>query len=286
MIRELLSLLGKLVIMVFVLAVLGALFIYLPFENYFNGEFLPIDNFLSEITLTIPFVILVNVVLLLTAVFMYFVFERGKGFVLGLQQNKRPVCFLKGIVITILVMGTTFFMVWLFDVVRVDGVNFDMDVARSLLLGIGIFLVVAIGQELFFRGYLQEVIGQHLNIGSGVIISSLLFMGFHFFRYPVHRIVPAVTLFLLGMMLAITREITGGLWTPLGVYFIWNFIQGSILGFPVSGFHIVERPLLDISVSGDHLISGGAYGLMGSVVLAGILVITIVCLTFEARKLQ
>ena len=286
MLRELLSLLGKIVILVLVLAVLGGLLVYLPFEYLLDVEMTTLENFVSEVVLTVPFVLLSNLVFVLAAVVMYMVWERGTGFNLGLKQEDKLFNFLKGILITILVMGTSFFIVWLFDFIRVSGANFNVEIAKSLGLGILVFLVIAAGEEILFRGYLQEVIGQHLSIGSAVIITSLLFTGYQFYLYPVHRVVPVISLFLFGLILAITREATFGLWAPLGINFVWNLIQGGILGFPVSGFHIVKEPVVEASVSGEHIISGGVVGLEGSVVLAGLLLIAIVCLTLEARKLQ
>lgn len=52
--------------------------------------------------------------------------------------------------------------------------------------------------------------------------------------------------------------LAGNLWLPIGLHFAWNFVQGPLLGFPVSGMN--ARGLQRIHDVGPELITDGAYG--------------------------
>jgi membrane protease YdiL (CAAX protease family) len=51
---------------------------------------------------------------------------------------------------------------------------------------------------------------------------------------------------------------SGAIWLPLGMHFAWNFVQGPILGFPVSGQE--AQGLMQMIDYGPALMTGGPYG--------------------------
>lgn len=57
-----------------------------------------------------------------------------------------------------------------------------------------------------------------------------------------------------GMAFIVARS----LWLPIGLHFAWNFTQGPLLGFPVSG--IDAGGLQRIADAGPAWLTGGAYG--------------------------
>ena len=57
----------------------------------------------------------------------------------------------------------------------------------------------------------------------------------------------------------------GRLWLPVGLHFGWNWVQGTVLGFPVSGTTDFSGAFTDLAASGPTWLSGGAYGPEGSV---------------------
>lgn len=67
-----------------------------------------------------------------------------------------------------------------------------------------------------------------------------------------------------GLMYGIAFLGGRNLWLPLGLHFGWNYVQGVVLGFPVSGLDkggiVLQHP------SGESLLFGGAYGPEGGVV--------------------
>jgi hypothetical protein len=85
-------------------------------------------------------------------------------------------------------------------------------------------------------------------------------------------------------MLAAGYALTGELAIPLGLHFSWNYAQGALFGFPVSGVR-VGLAVVRTRETGPDLLTGGAFGpeagLLG--VAAVLLGIGCVALWVQAR---
>jgi len=145
---------------------------------------------------------------------------------------------------------------------------------KVALAGASFFLlfgVAAANEELVFRGYpFQRLI----DVGGpvfAVIILSILFGVVHL-RNPFHTWISTLNTVLVGVLLAICYLRTRALWLPLGIHFAWNFVQGFVLGLPVSGIRLPQS-LLQAKAGGPLWITGGAYGPEGSILTLGIIVV-------------
>src|SRR5262249_9597760 len=69
-----------------------------------------------------------------------------------------------------------------------------------------------------------------------------------------------------GMLAAIARLATNGLWLPIGIHFAWNLLEGFVFGFPDSGIPSPDG-LLHPIVTGPALLTGGDYGPAGGLVM-------------------
>ena len=66
-------------------------------------------------------------------------------------------------------------------------------------------------------------------------------------------------LVLAGLFLAFGYLRTRQLWLPIGLHIGWNFFEGTIFGFQVSG--LSEMPsLIRQTVQGPELVTGGLFG--------------------------
>ena len=88
-------------------------------------------------------------------------------------------------------------------------------------------------------------------------------MGFFFF-------------FLVGVFLAMLVLKSGRLWTSIGFHIAWNFTQGCIVGFPVSGMG--TSSLFTMELSGSQLLTGGAFGAEGSILTTVVVAVGIAVL--------
>ena len=86
-------------------------------------------------------------------------------------------------------------------------------------------------------------------------------------------VLPLVNLFLAGIFLGIYTIHKNNLWFPIGAHLVWNYLQGPIYGFEVSGNKI--NSLFDQKLVGHVLFTGGSFGFEGSIILTLFLCISI-----------
>lgn len=136
--------------------------------------------------------------------------------------------------------------------------------ARTLAASGFIFLLGAAAEEMLFRGYPLQTLMRSWPIVPALVFSSITF-GLVHMQNP--HVVPGFTLVntaLAGAWLAVAYWRTRSLWFPLGLHLGWNWVQGALLGSPVSGItRIAPDPLFKFSDAGPELIGGGAYGIEG-----------------------
>jgi len=68
-----------------------------------------------------------------------------------------------------------------------------------------------------------------------------------------------------GLLLGAAYKYSGTLWLPIGIHWAWNFTQGNIFGFEVSG-NDAGASFLKSTVSGPDWLTGGAFGAEASVI--------------------
>jgi membrane protease YdiL (CAAX protease family) len=130
-------------------------------------------------------------------------------------------------------------------------------------LWFGAFVVVAFYEELFARGYILQNLAGAWGLPVGVMVSSALFSLGHLFN-PGASLISTLGLFCAGVLLAAGYVFTHRLWLPIGLHLSWNFFQGPVLGFPVSG--LPTGGLLSLEPVGPELLSGGRFGPEASLV--------------------
>jgi membrane protease YdiL (CAAX protease family) len=138
-------------------------------------------------------------------------------------------------------------------------ISFD---PQSLTISLGLLLLIAFSEELVFRGYvLGNLLETFSNKWVALAISAILFAIFHITNPGMHSLAFA-NLFLAGLLLGLNYIYTRNLWFSMLFHFSWNFFQGPLLGFNVSGLHLPS--LLIAETKGDLMITGGEFGLEGS----------------------
>jgi membrane protease YdiL (CAAX protease family) len=181
---------------------------------------------------------------------------------LGLKLNRQALFdTLAGIGITFVQMGFIYFVVFSLGWLTFEGFAWQFDpintvVTNVLIFFIG-FILVGWNEELLSRGYHLQTIASGLNLFWGVVISSAVFGILHLGN-PNATWVSAAGIFFAGLYLAYGYIRTKQLWLPIGLHIGWNFFEGVVFGFPVSGLDIYA--LTRIQVTGPELWTGGAFG--------------------------
>ncbi|HEU0294765.1 MAG TPA: type II CAAX endopeptidase family protein [Anaerolineales bacterium] len=181
---------------------------------------------------------------------------------LGLKLNMQALFdVLAGIGITFVQMGLIFLVMLGLDWLTFTGFAWEFDpvglVVKNTVLFFIIFILVGWNEELLSRGYHLQTIASGLNLFWGVVISSAVFGLLHFGN-PNATWVSVTGIFFAGVLFAYAYIRRRQLWLPMGLHLGWNFFEGVVFGFPVSGLDIY--PLTRIEVMGPILWTGGAFG--------------------------
>jgi membrane protease YdiL (CAAX protease family) len=183
---------------------------------------------------------------------------------LGLELNRRAIVdLLAGILIPLILMGIIFITESSAGWLKVSGLGQQSNSASAIVSGLIFSLILFIGvgwnEELLSRGYELQTIASGMNLFWGVILSSIIFGLLHLGNPNSQNfIMVALGIFMAGVFLAYGYVRTGQLWLSIGLHIGWNFFEGPVFSFPVSGtstFH-----LLAVTVNGPDLWTGGRFG--------------------------
>jgi uncharacterized protein len=97
-----------------------------------------------------------------------------------------------------------------------------------------------------------------------------------------------VNLALFGLFAALYALFEGGLWGIFAIHSIWNWAQGNLFGFEVSGLELQSGVLFDLMEVGPDWITGGLFGPEGGVVVTIVLLVSsaLVWMAGKRRKTQ
>ncbi|MDQ3247866.1 MAG: CPBP family intramembrane metalloprotease [Chloroflexota bacterium] len=177
-----------------------------------------------------------------------------------------------GLVLGAFLMALIFCVEWLAGWITVTGLLWTAQIALpfpvALLGPLIIFVVIGLTEEVHARGYqlrnLAEgfcfpALGARGALIVGWLMSSALFGLLHV-RNPNSTGFSTLALMGVGLFFGLGFILTGNLAISIGLHITWNFFQGSIFGFPVSGRYFGDVTLIAIQQSGPVLWTGGAFG--------------------------
>ena len=144
-----------------------------------------------------------------------------------------------------------------------------LPVRAELAYGSSLFLLLLVSatdEELVFRGYPFQKLVESLGAPGAVVVSSACF-GLAHLGNAHHTWISTFNTMLVGIPLSIAYLRTRALWLPIGIHFIWNYLQGFAFGLPVSGITF-PTTLLNAQVRGSPWLTGSAYGPEGGLLCA------------------
>ena len=206
---------------------------------------------------------------------------------LGLKINGQAIFdLIAGMVIAFVMMGSIYLIEWRAGWLTFENFAWSSEPIGTVLVSVTgallLFILVAWQEELLFRGYRLQNITEGLNSVWGIILSSIWFGAAHFFN-PHATVLSTFGIFLAGLFLAYGYLRTGQLWLSIGLHIGWNFFEGVVFGFPVSGLDVFR--LTRIQVHGPDLWTGGAFGPeAGLVILPAMLVGAALIFAYTRRR--
>ena len=146
---------------------------------------------------------------------------------------------------------------------------------QGLFTSLAVFITVALGEELLIRGYVL----QNLELGWGTVgaaVASSFLWGFLHFSNPGATLAAVVNIAAAGLVYAYAYLITRSLWLPIALHLSWNFSQGSLFGFTVSG--LATPGIMRLELIGPESVTGGAFGPEAGLIIIPVLVLQIIAL--------
>lgn len=187
---------------------------------------------------------------------------------LGRSLAIRKKDLLSGISLAIVLYAVGFGVSLLAGAIEIAGVVFN---PSSLLISFVFFLLVAITEEFALRGFvLERMLQGGVNKFWALFLSATLFSLVHIAN-PNFDFLSFINILLTGILLGSSYIYTRNLCFPIALHWFWNWIQGPVLGYEVSGNKFCDG-LLTLYLPETNLINGGAFGFEGSILCTVLMV--------------
>ena len=143
---------------------------------------------------------------------------------------------------------------------RIDSIHWN---GKYLIQNLFMFLVVAVGEEVLFRGIVFRMIDDRWGTAVGLVASALIFGFVHITNSNATVWSSLAIAIEAGLLLAAAYKWSGTLWLPIGIHWSWNYFQGPVFGFAVSGNGTPS--LIDPVIEGSEWLTGGSFGAEASI---------------------
>jgi uncharacterized protein len=193
-----------------------------------------------------------------------------------------------GVLLGMVLMALIFFTELIFGMVKVEGffsAQPDFPIFWLSMLAYAIhFIGVGIYEEIVFRGYLMINLAEgfaflkkrRIALIASYLLISCVFGIMHAFNDNASA-ASILNIMVAGLMLGLGMLLTGRIGLSIGLHITWNFFQGNVFGFPVSGSR-TGISFIGISQSGNELLTGGSFGPEGGLIGFVAIMIGIICI--------
>jgi uncharacterized protein len=144
-------------------------------------------------------------------------------------------------------------------------------------------VVVGLGEEVWFRGYLLQTLWKSLGFWPASIVIALWFASEHYFYKTGENFYDVASLIGFSLLVCYTVLRTGSLWFAVGMHAAFDFTQLFLIGTP-NGSQIPVHRLLDASFAGPAWLTGGVLGTEASVLMYPLFVLVFVYVTLRYRR--
>ena len=149
---------------------------------------------------------------------------------------------------------------------------------EPLLFILGLFpfwLLQGGTEEVATRGWLLTRIAARTNLPLAIAISSCLFGILHMGNAGV-TFLSVLNIILDGVLAGLLFIYTDSIWLVVAQHGTWNYVQGNLLGFQVSGTGADASIFSFTMGDGPDWLTGGAFGAEGSIITTLVLLVSLV----------
>lgn len=209
--------------------------------------------------------------------------EKRKITTIGFTKTKIFPEYLKGMLIGLLMFGSSLLLAVVTGATEFIGVTFSLSLLPVLLLFLAAFMIQGAEEEIMCRGYFMVSVSRRSPVIAGVLVNSIGFGLIHLGN-PEFGLIPFINIVLFGLFMSLYFIRRGNLWGVCAIHSVWNYAQGNIFGLQVSGINGLDS-FLDFDVKeGKDILSGGSFGPEGGLCVTIVLAISIIITVFFMKN--
>jgi len=210
-----------------------------------------------------------DIVMILTAIIAWkFIMKRplsNMGLTSIKTQRKE---FIVGLLFGIVSISVVFIVLVLSGNAEVESLTPHFSVYQLIYLLL--FILVGFAEEIVGRGFIMSALRQTRNIPVVIIVSAIIFALMHSFNSGI-GIIPYLNLTLVGILWSYIYIKSGNIWMGIGYHITWNYFQGNVFGFKVSGTETVG--LISTQYEKNNIFNGGAFGPEGGLFVTAVILL-------------
>ena len=215
-----------------------------------------------------------------------YLYERRPMWTLGYERQDALLRYGRGFGLGGLLFAGAVGLLWAFGALAVepgDPTRTGAAAIWGVLIVLAGWIVQGGAEEVLVRGWVLPVIGARYRPWIGLALSSLIFAAMHSLNDHL-SLLALVNLALFGVFAGLYAMREGSLWGISALHSAWNWIQGNIFGFEVSGMEAGGGSLLKLGVRGPDWITGGGFGPEGGLAVTLVLLAGVAALLLWRRK--
>lgn len=197
---------------------------------------------------------------------------------LGFPKQEALKTYLQGFAYGTLLMALFVIFALLLGVYSIDRFKFNgfsYNVWLPVLITLPGWIIQGASEEILTRGWLFQTASKNRAM-TGIVFSSTIFAILHLANNGI-TVLSWFNLVLYGLFAVFYALKTKNLWAVCGFHSAWNWVQGNIFGIAVSGSGILGGSLLSPgATSGSEILTGGAFGAEGSIIVSVLLLLSII----------
>jgi membrane protease YdiL (CAAX protease family) len=192
-----------------------------------------------------------------------------------------------GFAVITVVSGIEYQLGWL-HIVGID-TSLHRGLSKTLWMALALTPSLAVGfaEELAFRGYIFQTLGERMPVWTAGLLMSVIFAVLHFTLGGFDTAF-VVSVIVLSLMFLSLRIATGSLWFPIGFHGAWDWTQTYFVGLATTGTQGYDPALIHVRQTGPSFWVGSQQaiesGLLFILVALGLLALALVYISLFGKS--